>query len=426
MTAIAQIIRVALQGAMGLLETGLRQVLTKTLRGLMQFTLLGTLVLMLEWGIATPPVGAVPLNVAVPSYLMQAAPSVEELRKQQQQLEQQRSRLNQQQQQLENLQEAAEDRLEGIQTNIQTTAEKIRYNEQQLATATKKLQALQSELAKAEAVYQDRQFSTVARLRYLQRQQSGRGWAVLLQSSSINEFLDRRYQLKRVYEADRHILADLKSEADELERRKRNVERQKNEIALLTQELQAQKAQYQAQAETQVTLVNRLKADRNALEAAENQLEEDSASLTQLIRQRIAAANRDSVVVQGTGELSYPSSGRITSSFGYRIHPILGYRRFHAGIDFGASQGSPIRAADSGTVIFSGWYGGYGRAIIIDHGNNLTTLYGHASELYVSEGQSVERGQAIAAVGATGLATGPHLHFEVRVNGEPVNPMGYL
>jgi murein DD-endopeptidase MepM/ murein hydrolase activator NlpD len=108
------------------------------------------------------------------------------------------------------------------------------------------------------------------------------------------------------------------------------------------------------------------------------------------------------------------------------MHPILGYRRFHSGLDFAASYGSTIRAADSGTVIFAGWYGGYGKAVIINHGKSITTLYGHTSELYVVEGQTVQRGQAIAAVGSTGLSTGPHLHFEVRRDGTPVDPMGFL
>ena len=122
----------------------------------------------------------------------------------------------------------------------------------------------------------------------------------------------------------------------------------------------------------------------------------------------------------------YPCAGEITSSFGWRTHPILGYQRFHSGVDFGADYGTTIHAADSGTVIFSGWYGGYGNAVILDHGNGISSLYGHTSELYVSEGQTVQRGQSIAAVGSTGLSTGPHLHFEVRQDGDPVDPMAYL
>ncbi|MEM7649388.1 MAG: M23 family metallopeptidase, partial [Cyanobacteria bacterium P01_A01_bin.70] len=96
------------------------------------------------------------------------------------------------------------------------------------------------------------------------------------------------------------------------------------------------------------------------------------------------------------------------------------------GVDFGAPQGTTIYAADSGSVIYAGWYGGYGRTVIVDHGGGITTLYAHSSRLFVSAGQAVTQGQAIAAIGSTGLSTGPHLHFEVRQNGNPVNPMAYL
>jgi murein DD-endopeptidase MepM/ murein hydrolase activator NlpD len=360
-------------------------------------------------------------------YLAQATStaSVEELRQQQQQIEQERSRLEREQERLENLQGVAEERLEGLQDNIQVTQAEIAHNEEQLAIANQRLAELQAELATAEKSYQERQSATIARLQFLQRQQLSTGWAVLLQSDSLNEFIDRRRQLKLVYQSDSEILTRLKAEADELDRKRRNVEIQKNEIALLTQQLQAQKAQYEAQAQTQEQLISRLNADRQALEAAEAQLARDSENLTRLIQQRLAAQD-GSIVVRGTGQFSYPSSGRITSPFGHRVHPILGYRRFHAGVDFGASHGSPIRAADSGVVIFAGWYGGYGRSVIVNHGGGLTTLYAHASRLYVSEGQTVQRGEAIAAIGSTGLSTGPHLHFEVRVNGNPVDPMGYL
>ncbi|MEM8809663.1 MAG: peptidoglycan DD-metalloendopeptidase family protein, partial [Cyanobacteria bacterium P01_G01_bin.38] len=239
----------------------------------------------------------------------------------------------------------------------------------------------------------------------------------------LNEFLDRRYQLKRVYESDRAFLSDLKARSDELVRQQQSVEAQKNSIALLRQQLLAQRDQFSAQAQQQTQLIGRLQENRSALQAAEAQLAKDSESLGTLIRQKVAATTGGIV---GTGQMIFPTAGSITSRFGPRIHPVLGYRRFHAGVDFGASHGTTIIAADSGQVIFSGWYGGYGNAVIVDHGSGLTSLYGHTSKLLVSEGQSVQQGQAIAKVGSTGLSTGPHLHFEVRRNGSPVNPMEFL
>jgi murein DD-endopeptidase MepM/ murein hydrolase activator NlpD len=293
-------------------------------------------------------------------------------------------------------------------------------------------------LVVAERSYQERQAATVARLRYLQRSSASQGLAVLLQSHNLSDFNSDRYQLKLVYQADQQILAKLVTQGNLLIRQKTKVERQKNWMALIREQLLVQKANYQNQAQSQAELISYLNSDRLALEAGQNQLEKDSQNLTVLIQQKIAEQQakeakeaaqtkaNSKIWVRGTGIFAFPSDAPTSSPFGWRIHPILGYRRFHAGWDFAGSYGSTIRAADSGTVIFAGWYGGYGKAVIISHGKGITTLYVHTSELYVTEGQSVQKGLAIAAVGFTGLSTGPHLHFEVRCNGTPVDPANYL
>jgi murein DD-endopeptidase MepM/ murein hydrolase activator NlpD len=121
--------------------------------------------------------------------------------------------------------------------------------------------------------------------------------------------------------------------------------------------------------------------------------------------------------------LMMPVTGHITSYFGYRYHPILHFTRFHAGLDIGASWGSPIVAAADGQVAAAGWAGGYGREVRIAHADGLMTLYGHMSEIVAQPGSYVRAGQLIGYVGSSGLSTGPHVHFEVRQNGTPVNPM---
>ncbi|MBW4659675.1 MAG: peptidoglycan DD-metalloendopeptidase family protein [Drouetiella hepatica Uher 2000/2452] len=367
------------------------------------------------------PAIASPLNFLT---LAQAPDSVQQLQQQKQKIEQERSHLNQKQDQLQQQEQSAQKKLGGLQKDIKATSQQIAQNEKQIADANRRLKTLESNLVKAEKSYAAKQTATVARLRFLQRQQSGQGLAVLLQSQNLNEFLDRRQQLRLVYGRDRTILADLQAEANDLNLRRRKIETQKNDIAILTQELLAQKAQAQEAAQYQQGLITHLRQDRKALEAAEDQLTQDSANLTALIQQRLAASNK--YILRGTGKMTYPSDGEITSGFGYRMHPILGYTRFHSGIDFGVDYGSSIHAADAGVVIFAGWYGGYGQAIIIDHGKNITTLYGHTSEMHVSEGQTVQRGQVIGAVGSSGLSTGPHLHFEVHISGEPIDPVSYL
>jgi murein DD-endopeptidase MepM/ murein hydrolase activator NlpD len=367
--------------------------------------------------IALPPTGS---SSGSPVLVAQ---SIEDLQNQHKDLNQQRNQLQQQQNELEGRQSDSESNLQTLERNITYTANQITETEYRLAQAEQALQKFEAELRKAEEDYENVRNGTVARLQFLQRQQGSEGWAVLLQSQDFNEFLDRQYQLKRVYAADRKVLQDLKAQADEIQTQKAAVEDQKNQVALLRQQLLSQKQQYEAEASEEKQLISRLKDRRSALEAAEAQLVRDSEQIASLIRQKLAA---QSGIVRGTGRFIFPANAHISSGFGNRIHPILGYSRFHGGVDFAAPQGSTIRAADSGQVIFSGWYGGYGQAVIIDHGGGITTLYAHASRLFVQEGQMVQQGQSIAAVGSTGLSTGPHLHFEVRQNGNPVNPMGYL
>jgi murein DD-endopeptidase MepM/ murein hydrolase activator NlpD len=286
----------------------------------------------------------------------------------------------------------------------------------------------------------------------------------MLASADMNDAFDRQYQLTRIVESDRSALLDLKKRSEVIGRKKDDMEDQKTQIALLAEQLADKQSEFKQAAAMQVSFVQRVSQERRAYEAAERELERNTSELTGLIRNLIiqrqkelerkrrlavearkraareaarqAAKNKQPVKTLdpevavtdtvGTGRFVSPGGGRTTSRFGYRVHPVYRTRKFHAGVDFGMPMGAAIRAADSGVVLYSGWYGGYGRTVIIDHGNGLTTLYGHTSAAYVSAGESIQRGQRVAAVGSTGLSTGPHLHFEVRVNGTPVNPMNYL
>ena len=146
-----------------------------------------------------------------------------------------------------------------------------------------------------------------------------------------------------------------------------------------------------------------------------------SAQLADSIR--AAQASRDtsgSTQTPSSAGFIWPVQGPITSPFGWR------WGRMHEGIDIGVGYGTPIHAAAAGTVIYCGWESGYGNLVVIDHGGNLATAYGHQSSIAVSCGQQVDQGQVIGLVGTTGFSTGPHLHFEVRVDGSPVDPLGYL
>ncbi|HEY9825266.1 MAG TPA: peptidoglycan DD-metalloendopeptidase family protein [Stenomitos sp.] len=354
--------------------------------------------------------------------------SLTELQQKQQRIEQYRNNVNQAKQRLAEQERSARDRLGGLKQQITLTAAQIETQQEKLKVATAKLQKIQAELKVAQENYAKQQTSAIARLRFLQRQPDAQGWIALAQSQTLEQLMDRQYQLRRVYQADQKSLVVLKQTKDTIEAKRLEVETQKNQIALLTQELMSQKASTEGQAQSEQILVSRLNSDREALTAAEQQLAAESEKIAQDIQQRLAAriAFPNAIFLPGTGQMLLPADGPITSNFGWRVHPILGSSRFHNGVDFGAEEGSLIRAADNGVVISAEWAGGYGNAVIIDHGNGLTTLYGHTSQMFVTAGQSIQKGQPIAAVGSTGLSTGPHLHFEVRRGGEPIDPMPFL
>lgn len=225
---------------------------------------------------------------------------------------------------------------------------------------------------------------------------------------------------------------------------------------------QARAEQVTAQAEAAVQRVAGLVADRQAAVATAEQHREDdrrsyeqaqaeSRALAERIRRAEAEAARRAAAEKARAEAAaraarqrgaappaaapqtarsdgwiWPGNGRLTSRYGYRTHPIYGDRRFHAGIDLGGGFGAPLVATRAGTVIVAGPSGGYGNLIVISHGNGLTSSYAHLSSMAVREGQDVAQGQSVGRVGSTGNVTGPHLHFEIRLDGEPVDPMDYL
>jgi len=206
------------------------------------------------------------------------------------------------------------------------------------------------------------------------------------------------------------------------------------EAAALATALDAAKAELDAQRATQEELAAALRVRIGDVQAEADRLEAAERELTSVINRHLAeqaaAQGRPLTTPTLTPSASsgfiVPTDGPITSPFGYRIHPILGYPRLHAGTDFGAEYGTPVWASKAGEVIFAGWNGGYGNCVIIAHAGGLSTLYGHMSELAVGEGSRVGQGETIGWVGSTGASTGAHLHFEVWVGGTPTDPMNFL
>ncbi|MBQ7287116.1 MAG: peptidoglycan DD-metalloendopeptidase family protein, partial [Candidatus Gastranaerophilales bacterium] len=252
----------------------------------------------------------------------------------------------------------------------------------------------------------------------------------LLNSKDINAFLDRLYFENIVISLDKKKLRETKAVAREIYTLKNRIELQRRNLKTSIATINRQQEDIQEAIIKNERLIEKLKTDRATWEKAERELAKQSKAISQMINQEVKKTQLEGVSISVTGGFTRPVPGRITSPFGPRIHPIFKRKINHSGIDIGAPYGTPIKAANSGRVIFVGWYNGYGKVVIIDHGNingaPTTTLYAHMSVTLVKQGAHVAKGSVIGKVGTTGYSTGPHLHFEVRQRGNPVNPLNFI
>lgn len=249
---------------------------------------------------------------------------------------------------------------------------------------------------------------------------------VLFGAKDFADLMTRMDVLKRIIKHDYDLIMKVKEEKATVENTRVQLEKDKAEAEVLVIDAQAKKAKVEDKESEQQVLLDQAIYDRDTSERMYEEIMAASQEVANMIRHSHMSSAGYSGAPAGAGGMIWPISGPITSEFGWRTHPIFGTARFHSGLDIGGDYGMPIYAAASGTVIYAGWISGYGNAVIIDHGGGVTTLYGHNDSLNVSEGENVAQGQVIAMCGSTGNSTGPHCHFEVRENGEPVSPYGYL
>jgi len=305
--------------------------------------------------------------------------------------------------------------------------------------------AKQAEIDATQAEYEHQKGLLADRVQTTYKNSDFIYFELLLDSRNIEDFITRTTMVQRVIQSNGDLAHDLKMTRISIEKIKAEIERDMLAV-------DAKRAEAEAEETRILTLRAQHQSKLNAQKVAQDQKEglvaENEANAARL-RAMAEAEDAESAKVArelyGSGSgyfagvMAFPVPGFEQtptggSAFGYRIHPILGYNKLHTGIDIGGRSlgkdinGAAVVAASDGTVIYAGYRGGYGNCIIIDHGNGVATLYAHmqSGSFKVSNGAAVERRQAIGKVGSTGLSTGPHLHFEVRINGNPVDPMTYL
>jgi len=246
---------------------------------------------------------------------------------------------------------------------------------------------------------------------------------LLLGASDPYNFLTRYRFLSKLAEEDAILIKSVQEEMENVKKWKIELNNKEKDIKDTRNELLKQKDSLTKKKEERNRLLAKTSSERAEYEKALRELEESSRTLETLIKRLQQTAKGPGLV----GNLFWPTNNRlITSQFGHRRHPIWGIDMFHSGIDIAGNYGDNIYAVSDGRVIYSGWQSGYGKVLIIDHGNGMSTLYGHCSQLLVNEGATVKKGQIIGKVGSTGWSTGPHLHFEVRKNGSPINPLSMI
>ena len=327
---------------------------------------------------------------------------------------------------LEDAQSAVEDAgaaVGALEAELSSARTRLDALTERLAAQTRKLERLRSEYAKAVAILE-------ARVRAAYIDEPPDMLAFLVSASSFDEVIDNVELLTRIGRQDKRVAAQVQRARDRTAAERRATMRTKREqtatvavIAARTDEARVARDRLAGERDRLAAVENlKQSALTDSRETREGYLHEVDSLLAQsaALAEQIRGAGTTGGGQPSAAGLIWPCDGVVVSGFGMR------WGRMHEGIDIGCAYGTPNRAAASGTVIYAGWLGGYGNLVVVDHGNGLSTAYAHASSILVSVGQTVSQGQTVSLVGSTGHSTGPHLHFEVRVNGVAVDPLPYL
>ena len=311
---------------------------------------------------------------------------------------------------------------------------KIAEKEQEIVQIEQQLkEARENEVDQYEAMEQ--------RIRFMYERGNSAYISLILEAENFSEMLNKAEYIEEISNYDREMLKEYQETKEAIVFLKEQLEKEEEMLQSAQEEAAKKEGEMSDLIDQKEKQIENYETDINNKEKAIKEYEAEIAAQNATIaalEAQIAQTERELADVSGNdvGETPFygggtfcwpaPSYTRISDDYGNRIHPTLGVQQFHNGIDMAAPNGSPILAAESGTVVAATYNSSMGNYIMINHGNGLYTIYMHASALYVSTGQKVTRGQKIAAVGSTGRSTGPHLHFSVRQNGSYVNPRNFL
>jgi murein DD-endopeptidase MepM/ murein hydrolase activator NlpD len=329
--------------------------------------------------------------------------------------------LSQQQKELNSLEDNHR-QLQGKLTVAQTKFLKTQAEQQKLQ---RNLGSLEQNLSKRQRLLNERLIASYkyGPLSYLEILFRARNYADLISRfGMIAYFINNDIDSIAIVQK---VKFQVKIQQQVVKQKKQQVESELKKISVLTNQVNESQKKVASKVEQTRTELAKIESNRRQLEKALEEYEETSREIGNQINK--TERNNPSEIF-GSGKMIWPVTGaiQITSPFGWRYHPILHVNKYHNGEDIAVPSGTPVHAADSGIVVVSGWEGGYGNYVAIDHGNGISTGYGHNSRLLVHQGERVTKGQIIAYSGSTGLSTGPHVHFEVRKNGVPIDPLPFL
>ncbi|WP_019125671.1 murein hydrolase activator EnvC family protein [Peptoniphilus grossensis] len=337
--------------------------------------------------------------------------------------------------------------IENLDAKIQVTSAKISTLESEIVRLNKDIAENQEKLQEAQVNLSENTDALRMRLREMYKRGNVNYLEVILNSKDIEELLRNNEIISSIARADRELIEFIQEQIDTIKETEETLQIDKAKVSASKAAVENERQSYQAAVDAKNNYMKVLESNldlykaefekaQSNWDALDSEIARLQKEITAQKKAEEAAARRATRVHSNITVSSGPRNGQsytwplpgyysISSPFGYRVHPILGYSKFHSGVDIPAPSGTPIVAAKSGTVIMSQLMSGYGNVVMVDHGDTVT-VYAHCSALNVGVGESVKAGDVIAFVGSTGLSTGAHLHFEVRVNGSPVNPLGYV